>query len=135
VNIAVCLDDRNGLLFNCRRQSQDAVVRERLLQLAGEHGLWMNRYSAGQFESTDNITVDEAFPENVPAGMWCFVENTDICLWKDRIEKIAIYRWNRQYPSDVVFPVEEFEVNWCPVSIREFSGTSHERITEEIYQL
>lgn len=135
MNIAVCLDDRNGMLFGGRRQSKDQYLRQQLLQLAGSNGLWMNGFSAKQFESTDMIRVAEDFLEIAPQGNWCFVENMDILPYKEKIERIVIYRWNRLYPSDVKFPVEVFSDSWHPVSSRTFPGYSHDEITEEIYQL
>ena len=39
MNIIVCLDDKNGMMFNKRRQSQDRVLRQRMLELAGEKKL------------------------------------------------------------------------------------------------
>ena len=39
--IMVCVDDNNGMMFNKRRQSQDRVLRQRMLELAGEKKLWM----------------------------------------------------------------------------------------------
>ena len=38
--IMVCVDDNNGMMFNKRRQSQDRVLRQRMLELAGEKKLW-----------------------------------------------------------------------------------------------
>ena len=34
----VCIDDKGGMLFNRRRQSQDRLLREDLLREAGEIG-------------------------------------------------------------------------------------------------
>ena len=135
MNIAVCLDDKNGMLFCGRRQSKDQYLRQELLQLAQPDGLWMNSFSAKQFDQEDEICVAENFLELAPQGQWCFVENTDILPYKEKIERIAIYRWNRHYPSDVKFPLEAFQNNWRLISTRAFAGHSHEEITEEIYQL
>ena len=135
MNIAVCLDDKNGMLFCGRRQSKDQYLRQQLLQLAQPNGLWMNGFSAKQFEAGDEILVAEDFLETAPQGQWCFVENMDIVPYKDKIEYIALYRWNRHYPSDVKFPLEAFSDSWRLVSTRAFPGHSHDEITEEIYQL
>ena len=37
--VIVCVDDNNGMMFNKRRQSQDRVLRQRMLELAGEKKL------------------------------------------------------------------------------------------------
>ena len=44
----VCVDDRNGMLFHHRRQSQDRLLREDLLSRCPGR-LWMNAYSAKLF--------------------------------------------------------------------------------------
>ena len=135
MKIAVCLDDKNGMLFGGRRQSKDLYLRQQLLQLAQPNALWMNSFSAKQFEPRDAIFVAEDFLELAPQDQWCFVENVDVLPYKDKIQSIAIYRWNRHYPSDVKFPMEEFNGRWKLVSSRTFPGHSHDEITEEIYQL
>lgn len=43
--VMVCVDDKNGMMFNKRRQSQDRVLRQHMLELAGDKKLWMNAYS------------------------------------------------------------------------------------------
>lgn len=135
MNIAVCLDDKNGMLFCGRRQSKDRHLRQQLLQMAQPNGLWMNSFSAKQFEDADAIRVEEDFLTLAPQGSWCFVENTDVLPYRKKIEYIAIYRWNRLYPSDVNFPIEAFSHSWQLISSRTFPGNSHDEITEEIYQL
>ena len=135
MNIAVCLDEKNGMLFGGRRQSKDRYLRRELLQLAQPNDLWMNGFSAKQFEEGDTVAVSEDFLERAAQGQWCFVENTDILPYKEKIEYIAIYRWNRHYPADVKFPLEAFCGGWRLVSTRNFPGHSHDEITEEIYQL
>lgn len=135
MNIAVCLDDKNGMLFCGRRQSKDQYLRQQLLERSKLNALWMNGFSAKQFEAGDAIQVAEDFLNLAPQGSWCFVENTDVLPHKEKIEYIAIYRWNRLYPSDVKFPVEAFCDSWRLVSTRTFPGYSHDEITEEIYQL
>ena len=49
MKIIVCVDNQNGMMFNHRRQSQDRVLRKRILELTGGEKLWMNAYSQKQF--------------------------------------------------------------------------------------
>ena len=88
MNIAVCLDDKNGMLFCGRRQSKDQYLRQQLLQLAQPGILWMNGFSAKQFDPADAVHVAEDFLETAPQGQWCFVENVDVLPYKEKIEKI-----------------------------------------------
>lgn len=49
MKIIVCVDNQNGMMFNHRRQSQDRVLRKRIMELTGGKKLWMNAYSQKQF--------------------------------------------------------------------------------------
>ena len=42
MNIIVCLDDKNGLMFNKRRQSQDKILRTNIKELVKNKNLFMN---------------------------------------------------------------------------------------------
>lgn len=133
MHLILCLDDRDGMLFAGRRQSMDRLLRARILAMIGEHKLWMNRYSAGQFtETTDAICVDEDFLNKAGDEDFCFVENSDISQYAAAAHKLIIYRWNRVYPSDVRFSAQLLSQRQR-VSTAEFPGSSHERITEEVY--
>ena len=55
--VMVCVDDKNGMMFNKRRQSQDRVLRQHMLELAGDKKLWMNAYSRKQFPKEDDTGV------------------------------------------------------------------------------
>ena len=136
MKLIVCLDDKDGMLFAGRRQSKDVALRQRVLELTKESCLWMNAYSAGQFaEKAAHLRCDEAFLDKASAGEYCFVENRDVAPYAERIEEVVIYRWNRAYPSDMKFPVQLFADRWQRISHVEFTGNSHELITEEVYTL
>lgn len=136
MNIIVCIDDGGGMLFAGRRQSKDRVLRQQARDLAQGQPLWMNSYTARQFaEDGCEVVTDNAFLDNAPADAWCFVENSRLLPYLSKIEKVAVYRWNRLYPSDVSFDLEDLLPGWQLISSREFSGSSHECITEEVYQL
>lgn len=130
--LIVCLDDRDGMTFLGRRQSQDRLLRSRVLQLTEGSVLWMNGYSARQFaEPADHLRVSELPLTDAGAGEYCFAENVELGVV--RPEKLIIYRWNRHYPSDVRFPVSEFVKGLELLSSADFPGSSHEKITEEVY--
>ena len=136
MKIAVCLDDKDGMTFFGRRQSMDSCLRREFLALCGTDKVWMNAYSAAQFtEASERLLVDEDFLSKAEENDWCFVENGDIASAAERITQVVLYRWNRHYPSDVKFPVALFSDRWTLIGQRDFSGSSHERITEEVYSL
>ncbi len=131
MKLIVCLDDKNGMLFNRRRQSADALVCLRILTAANGSPLWMNSYSRtlfGQLEG--NFRVDERFLENAGQGALCFVEDVDVTLFMPQVEKIVVYRWNRVYPADLRFPSL---AQWRLTECTDFEGSSHDRITQEVY--
>ncbi len=136
MNIIVCIDDEGGMLFNGRRQSKDRLLRQQARLLANGQPLWMNAYTARQFaEDGEPVIIDEAFSAKAPQDAWCFVEDPDLIPSTDKIQQVALYRWNRLYPSDVKFPMALFEGRWEQISTREFAGNSHEKITQEVYRL
>ena len=44
MNIIICLDDKNGMMFNKRRQSQDKILRADIKELVKINILYMNNY-------------------------------------------------------------------------------------------
>lgn len=136
MTLILCLDDKNGIAFHGRRQSMDAVLRSRMLEQTGHCKLWMGKYSAKQFEPLpEAVIADDDFMSKAMRGDACFVELVDPsdCLYRCR--KLIVYRWNRVYPADAVFPFAEYAHRMKLLSKEDFVGSSHERITEEIYEI
>ena len=131
--LIACVDDNMGMAFNHRRQSKDALLRERLLARAAGKPLWMSPYTARQFDPLpENARVDEDFLAKADEQEFAFTELAAPGLFADRVEGILLYRWNRRYPADMFFdlPLEGLR----RVETSEFPGHSHEMITEEIYE-
>lgn len=132
MTIIVCVDDNGGMMFNHRRQSQDKLLRKRVISHLKGNPLWMNAYSAEQFSDYANsIAVDEAFLQKAAPNDYCFVEGQDLSPCLSNINRIILYKWNRNYPSDFKFMLSLS--GWTLQSSIEFVGSSHEKITEEIY--
>ena len=133
--IIACVDDNLGMMFNHRRQSQDQILRERVLEATKDSKLWMNHYSAKQFpeNAAPQINVDDSFMSEAGSGEYCFVENCDVTPCLRWVEMIILYRWNRSYPSDQAFSINLSTREWKLIHTEDFAGSSHERITEEIY--
>ena len=132
--VAVCVDDRGGMLFNRRRQSQDRLLREDLLREAAGRPLWLSPYSLRQFDAPppENLRAEEDFLDRAGAGELCFVEDRDLEPWSGKIEAVIRYCWNRSYPAQLFFtlPLE----GWTLERREEFPGSSHEKITKEVYR-
>ena len=132
MNMILCLDNRGGMSFFGRRQSMDRVLRKKALDLAGNE-LWMDTYSAGQFqEESPWIRVTGDPLTEVPEEGWYFLELGDPDALLPHVDKLAVFRWNRDYPSDRRFSTDDF---LCPILREDFPGNSHETITLEVYQL
>lgn len=134
--VCVAVDDNFGMTFNKRRQSQDKCLRSELLQTAKESILWMNHYSAKQFEVPlpENVRVDEDFLKKAGAKDVCFVENLPVADYKEQIKKVILFKWNREYPADWHFDILVAQPGWKLLSVREFQGNSHEKITREEWE-
>ena len=136
MRLIICVDEDDGLSFGGRRQSRDSVLRDRILELTKGNLLWMDTYSAGLFADVENlICVSDSCLEQAGEEDWCFAEMQDLVPFASKVNTLVIYRWNRRYPSDRKLPVALLLE--CPrlVSRRDFAGSSHEKITEEVYCL
>jgi hypothetical protein len=131
--LIVCVDDEMGMLFNKRRQSQDKILRERILSMTVNSRLWTNEYTARQFELdiAPQINIDDNFMSEALMGEYCFAENIDVSVYERSIEKIVLFKWNRIYPSDLRFNIDM--TKWMLVETSEFSGSSHDKIVMEVY--
>ena len=127
----VCIDDKGGMLFNKRRQSRDAVICDRILELTAGKKLWMNEYSLKLFDEKSNIIADENFLEKVGYGEYCFVEDKVLADYEIKAEKLIVFKWNKVYPSSQKLDIDLND--WRLESVREFAGKSHPVITEEVY--
>ena len=134
MRVIVCLDDRNGMLFNRRRQSRDRRVVEDILRELGEKRLLVNGFSAPLFERAgDRIRVEDDPLAAAGREDVCFVENLPLAPWAAAIERLTVYRWNRVYPADMRLDLA-LESGWHLVAALDFPGFSHEKITKEIYE-
>lgn len=132
MTVIVCVDNNMGILFNCRRQSKDKALRERVLKLSSKSTLWMSPYTKKQFEEpANNIFVADNYLAVADDDAYCFVEGTGIMPCLSKIERLIIYKWNKVYPCDEFLDV--CLDGWCVESSTDFVGNSHEKITEEVY--
>ena len=129
--LVICLDQKDGLRFNRRRQSKDRLLRQKLLELTRGKALWMNAYSAAQFEETaENLRVDENPLEQAGAGEYCFVEAADPTPILPLVEELIVFRWDKTYPADLRFSPAAFG---SLAEVEEFAGYSHDIIRQERY--
>ena len=135
MNVIICIDDNQGMLFNKRRQSKDSKVLEDIASLTKE--LWISPFSEKLFEDTSSFGIDAKinplFLQKAGTGEFCFVENEKLQPHANNIELLVVYKWNRNYPSDCKLDLDLNE--WKLIETFDFVGNSHEKITREIYVL
>lgn len=151
MRVILCADEKNGLMFNRRRQSQDRELRKRILSIIGDEKLHVSAYSAGQFtesEWADKLVICEdpmtasAAPA-APAGpasaaskrVYYFAEGQPLLPAAEAgiIEDVILYRWDKVYPADTWLDLP-LTGAWHLAASTDFAGYSHEKITEEIYR-
>ena len=133
MKVIVCLDDKNGMLFNQRRQSRDREVVKDIIKMCDDAILHMNYYSNPLFEEYENRAVSDTFPIFAKDNEYVFVENAALLPFEDKISELIVYRWNTVYPSDLKLDLPLEEHGWVLKSATDFAGHSHDKITKEIY--
>lgn len=129
----VCIDDNFGMMFNNRRQSRDITIVQKITEIAKNSKIWVNKYSYPLFEEVNNsnVNVDEAFLSEAASGEYCFIENKALKPYEKWIEKLIVFRWNRDYPTDKKFDIDLSL--WSLQESTEFVGNSHKKLTMEVY--
>lgn len=128
----VCLDKSNGMLFNNRRQSRDDALNNKVAELVGDGKLYLNEYSAKLFEGKCDLHVSDDFSEAAGDNDFCFFENTAVAT--EKTDELYIFKWNRDYPGDTYFNFVPAENGFKRIKKEDFEGTSHKKITLEIYR-
>ena len=134
MKLIACIDENCGLMFNNRRVSSDVAVIDRITEMVGDGKILVNSYSAPLFIGKTNVIVDDDFLLKASKDDYCFIENSDVTKSLFGITELILYHWNRKYPSDFKFPKEATIKGKKLISTSEFSGNSHEKITEEVYR-
>lgn len=127
-----CIDERGGMMFFGRRQSQDRLLREWLLERVGKTPLWMSTYSAKLFAEAPTVVADDAYIEKAGKDDYVLVEDGPYDL--DLADEVLLCHWNRHYPADRFFETASLLSAFERVSLAEIAGSSHEKITMETYR-
>lgn len=127
MTLYICLDDRNGLQFNKRRQSRDSALLEDIRsRLTGN--LLIEPFSEKLIREAE---IPYVLPPETAADY--FAEDIPPEELLAQTTKLVLYRWNRHYPSDVVWEPDLESLGFVLEETSEFPGTSHEKITREVY--
>lgn len=134
IKVAVTLDDKGGMMFNKRRQSRDRILIADLIEKT-EGFIYISPYSSLLFEEyPDRIkTVTDPLLE-CEDGAFAFIEGLALLPHVEDIDELIVYKWNRTYPSDVRLDIDITSCGFRMNAKYEFQGSSHEKITKEIYK-
>ena len=128
--ILLCLDEKNGMMFHNRRQSQDRGLRSYIREMTLGANVYMNQYTKKLYQEFPDAMVREDFLFHAKAGDYCLVEDQELCPVESRIEKLIIFRWNKIYPADQTLDLCLAE--WKLQEEEEFEGSTH-HIRKETY--
>ncbi len=134
MKVIVCVDDNNGMMFNNRRQSRDRILIEDVLSSIKGGRLFIAPYSKILFEHSDTHIESELLLDKATPDDYCFIENKALLPYSDKIDELIIYRWNRKYPADMYLDIDPEALSMKLESTTEFAGSSHEKITKELYK-
>ena len=130
MTVFVCVDDNFGVGFNNRRQSRDSAVVTTVMEMSQGKRLFMNEYSKRLFGNEDAIVcedyMDIAFEDD-----FCFAENVTLKEHDEKIKTLILFKWNKVYPNDKKLELS-LENRRLQDSF-EFVGTSHDKITCEVW--
>ena len=132
MKLIFCVDENNGMMFMNKRQSQDSVLRKRLLEIVAPNKLWMSKYSAGQFEFFWSLRVSDDYMTKADEDDYCFIEDKDFSI--DKVNEIILCNWNRNYPATRYFDVDLEKNGFKRISTEEIVGSSHDKIKIDIYR-
>ncbi|MBR4863473.1 MAG: ribonuclease Z [Oscillospiraceae bacterium] len=136
MQLIVCLDNQRGMCFNKRRQSRDRMVTEKICSIVRDKQLHVPVYSAALFAQSEiSLSVSEDYlKEATESDGIAFVERDSVASFADDVNKLYVFLWNRDYPSDMKFPMDAFAGKLSKREVCEFPGSSHETITLEVYE-
>lgn len=143
MKIVFVLDQKNGMMFNYRRQSFDQAILKKIVNDVNEveGRLWLSDYSKELFASYDvnMMPLEEFGLSKVNDNDVVYVENIDVDLEamianKEVSIELNFYRWDKVYPSDkkMTFTKELLDAFFVKDSY-EMSGETHDVISVEVW--
>ena len=131
--LITCVDQKNGLGFNGRRQTSDSAVYADICKYAVDHfcGLEMAPVTLKAIMQYLSLNGDEEHPIVTEAKEARFAELDDCKGLDDIYDTLILYRWDKTYPADMFLEIGL--QNYQLVESQELHGTSHEKIVKETY--
>ena len=133
ITVAVCVDDNLGMTFLGKRVSRDRILVEEFMEMAKGKRVLASTFSKILFQNYPDVMLcDDPFGE-ASDGDFCFIENLYLRPHLEDIATLVIYRWNRAYPKDMRLDVSPDADGFKLIEVKEFVGSSHDKITKEVY--
>lgn len=132
MKLIFCVDDKNGMMFFGKRQSQDSVLREWIINYTAGSELWMSSYSAKQFKDLEGYIVDDDYSAKAAMEDYCFIEDKGYSL--ENVSEIILCHWNRRYQADKFFNLDLKTNGFKKTDCIDIKGSSHDKITIETYK-
>ena len=135
MTVFVCIDDRGGMLFGNKRQSRDSILLSDMANTVGEGLLYISDFSESLIARSDMSAVCVPYPlDTAGEGDFVFNECFHIKNHTGRINRLVIYKWNRRYPYDFALDIDPVTEGFSLKESYDFVGSSHDKITKEIYE-
>jgi hypothetical protein len=132
MKVIICIEKSNGMMFNNRRHSKDVALQQKIFDIIGDKKLFVNEYTAGQFENTEQLEISADFLNKATDDDYCFIENEVVPM--EKISELLIFQWNRDYPSDFYFEADPKVLGFKKIKTENFAGNSHKKITLEVFK-
>lgn len=133
MKLALCIDDEGGMLFCGRRQSRDRLLLADLFSMREGGELYVEPFSDRLLADLPHAVISREELSSLKAADIFFAECPPIAPLLPFAETLILYRWNRIYPKD-----ESVDISFSALSLAERTelvGSSHEKITKEVYHL
>ena len=135
MTVIVCIEDRGGMLFMKRRLSKDRILTENVAETVGDGILYISEFSEALFSDSDISVMSVSNPLiSADEGDFVFIENLELKDYIEKIKKLIVYKWNRKYPFDFSLDIEPLKCGFKLIESCDFKGSSHDKITREIYE-
>ena len=130
MKVFICVDNDYGIAYNHRRQSRDRILMADAIHTAKKR-LFCTPYSEPLLLEHPRLVVCENPLTDAQEEDFVFAEKMLLAEAFDKIDTLILYRWNRDYPSDMKFDLDLSAFHL--ISKEYFVGSSHDKITKEIY--
>ena len=133
MTVLVCLDEKDGMAFDGRRQTRDSAVIKDIFATAKGAPIKVAPYSEKLLSEYGRVKVTREPLMDKDEDAFVFLEVDGIGEYASRIDTLIIYRWSEVYPSDLKFLPSPSALGLTLLTKSYIVGSSHKKITKEVY--